>query len=330
MKKGYFVISLDFELHWGSIELLDINSKNTKEYFENTRKAIPFILELFSRYTIHCTWATVGLLFAKNKEQAIKFSPILKPSYLNKDLNYYNYLFSNNVGKDEKSSPFHFANSIIESILKVNNQELGSHTFGHYYCNEVGQNINEFDADLKSAQELAKENFGITLKSLVLPRNQFNLQYLKIIDKNGFNSVRTNPNVWFWNHNLYVNNIIRALDSMFSFSGNSSYKLEEMKKISNTTLIPSSRFKRGYKENEKYIRPLFLKRIKEEMTYAAVNNEVYHLWWHPHNFGNNVNESISFLESILKHYNHLNSKYNFESATMNELANLREVKICPV
>jgi hypothetical protein len=59
------------------------------------------------------------------------------------------------------------------------------------------------------------------------------------------------------------------------------------------------------------------------MTYAAINNEVYHLWWHPHNFGENVNESISFLKSILKHYNRLNNQYGFESVNMNELASLR-------
>ena len=172
MKNGYFVISLDFELHWGAVELWDL--KNKSIYFENTRKSIPLILELFSQYNIHCTWATIGLLFAKDKKQAIKFSPNLKPSYLNKKLNYYNYSSANSVGSDEKSDPFHFGKSIIEAILKTNNQELGSHTYGHYYCNEEGQNINEFDANLKAAQDLAKENFGLTLKSLVLPRNQFN------------------------------------------------------------------------------------------------------------------------------------------------------------
>ncbi len=321
MKHGYFVISLDFELHWGGIEYYDINRK--KEYFENTRKCIPFILELFSRYKIHCTWATVGLLFAKNKEQAIKFSPILKPSYLNKELNYYNHLFSDNVGNDEKSSPFYFAYSIIESILKYDNQELGSHTYGHYYCLEEGQCINEFDSDLKAAKDLAKENFGVTLKSLVLPRNQFNTEYLKIIEKNKFSSVRANPDIWFWKKDLLISTISRAIDTLSPIFGNFSYKLEEMEKDTNLLIIPSSRFLRGYSDNVKCLKQFMLHRIKSEMTHAAINNEVYHLWWHPHNFGNNINKSISFLESILEHYIHLNNQYKFESITMNGLANLR-------
>lgn len=318
--KGYFVISLDFELHWGGVELWDLSSKRV--YFENTRKCIPLILKLFSRYNIHCTWATVGLLFAKNKAQAIEFCPELKPSYLNKELNYYNYLFSNNVGDDEKSDPFHFGKSIIDSILKVDNQELASHTYGHYFCNEQGQTINEFDDDLRAAQSLAKENFGITLKSLVLPRNQFNSKYLKIIAKNGFSSVRSNPSVFFGKKNLLENKMCRAADTLFPLLGDFSYKLEEMKKDTGLLLIPSSRFLRAYSKSEMYLKQIKLKRIKKEMTHAAINNRVYHLWWHPHNFGNNIKYNISFLESILEHYIQLNNQYNFESITMNGLTNV--------
>lgn len=323
MKKGYFVISLDFELHWGGVELWDLKFKRNSTYFENARKSIPFILELFSRYNIHCTWATVGLLFAENKNQAIEFSPRMKPSYANEEFNYYKHLFSNEVGIDEKSDPFHFGKSIIDSIIKVDNQELGSHTYGHYYCLEEGQNIDEFDNDLKSAQELAKKNYGMTLKSLVFPKNQLNLEYLKVIEKNKFTSVRVNPNIWFWQKNLLISKIVRSVDVLLPVFVNFSYTLDEIKKDTNLLLIPSSRFLRGYSKKEKFLRKLMLNRIKGEMTYAAIHKEVYHLWWHPHNFGNNIDENMSFLKSILEHYAHLNSQYGFESTTMNGLAILK-------
>ena len=57
------------------------------------------------------------------------------------------------------------------------------------------------------------------------------------------------------------------------------------------------------------------------MTHAAKNNLMYHLWWHPHNFGVDQDENFKFLEEILKHYQYLNKKYNFESITMSNLAN---------
>jgi hypothetical protein len=57
------------------------------------------------------------------------------------------------------------------------------------------------------------------------------------------------------------------------------------------------------------------------MTYAAQNNLVYHLWWHPHNFGVNLEQNISMLNEILAHYKYLSHMYNFESVTMNDLTN---------
>jgi len=64
---------------------------------------------------------------------------------------------------------------------------------------------------------------------------------------------------------------------------------------------------------------LKIRRIKKAMTYAAKNNLIYHLWWHPHNFGRNTEENLKNLKSILDHYKYLNDKYNFESLSMEEI-----------
>ena len=60
--------------------------------------------------------------------------------------------------------------------------------------------------------------------------------------------------------------------------------------------------------------------IKSEIQKAAQNGEVYHLWWHPHNFGIHQEANFKFLESILKHYQYLNVTYQFSSCTMAECA----------
>jgi hypothetical protein len=39
---------------------------------------------------------------------------------------------------------------------------------------------------------------------------------------------------------------------------------------------------------------------------AAINN----LWWHPHNFGADLNENVAFLVEILKHYAGLRDTYS--------------------
>jgi hypothetical protein len=47
---------------------------------------------------------------------------------------------------------------------------------------------------------------------------------------------------------------------------------------------------------------------------------LFHLWWHPHNFGKNTDQNMSFLRSILDHYKTLEEKFVFRSATMAEVA----------
>ena len=65
---------------------------------------------------------------------------------------------------------------------------------------------------------------------------------------------------------------------------------------------------------------LKLRRIKNSMTYAAKNNLLYHLWWHPHNFGQNTYRNMETLKSVLEHYRKLNLQFGFKSVTMKDCA----------
>ena len=58
------------------------------------------------------------------------------------------------------------------------------------------------------------------------------------------------------------------------------------------------------------------------MRKAARKETVYHLWWHPHNFGSNQAENLANLEKLLKHFKELNLKYGMASLTMSEISNL--------
>lgn len=311
--KGKFIISLDFELHWGGVEKWNLNKK--RNYFLDTRKVIPDILDIFQSNTIRVTWATVGFLFAYNKKQLLDFSPKEKPSYKKEELSYYN-LFSE-LGNDEKEDPFHYAPSLIQRIINTSGQELASHTFAHYYCNETGQTIKQFNADLKAAQTIAKKNFNMSLNSLVFPRNQFNEKYLAVAKNNGIKVVRSNPNVWFWNKDHgRMTPVFRAIDTLFPISKSLCFTTPIEK--DGIIHLPASRFFRPYKKSEKVIQKLKLNRIKREMTYAAKRNLNYHLWWHPHNFGEDIQANKEQLIEIIQHFKKLEVKYNFTSVNMGD------------
>ena len=76
------------------------------------------------------------------------------------------------VGPDEQSDPEHLAGSLVRLLADTPGQEVGSHTFSHFYCLEQGQHEVDLRADLAAARSIARL-YGLELTSLVLPRNQW-------------------------------------------------------------------------------------------------------------------------------------------------------------
>ena len=84
------------------------------------------------------------------------------------------------------------------------------------------------------------------------------------------------------------------------------------------TAQPASRFLRPH-HTVSILNQLRLSRIKNEMLLAAKKGEIYHLWWHPHNFGTHPQESMAALQSIVVAYKSLAATYGFQSQSMNQV-----------
>lgn len=321
MKTGKFVISLDFELMWGVRDKRTINDYG--QNILNVHQVIPQTLELFRKYAVCGTFSTVGFLFFKTKEELLANLPSIKPQYEDKSLSPYENSYFESLGSDFNQDKYHFAPLLIDEIKKYPEQEIGTHTFSHYYCLEKGQTLESFREDTRMAVQIAKEQ-GIEITSLIFPRNQFNDKYLQVCSELGIICYRGNEHSWLYkaksgeNESLF-RRAFRLMDSYINISGHNCYSDDYIKKETPVN-IPSSRFLRPFSPKLSFLESLRLRRIKASMTFAAKNNLTYHLWWHPHNFGANMEENFKFLEKILQHYKFLNEKYNFQSYTMSSLA----------
>jgi peptidoglycan/xylan/chitin deacetylase (PgdA/CDA1 family) len=320
METGKFVISLDFELLWGVRDKVGIAQYG--QHVKGVHQVIPRLLELFTKYHVKATFATVGFLFFETKSELLSNLPKKLPNYTDKSLSPYTGHFDI-VGENYEVDPYHYAPELIRLIQSYPEQEIGTHTFSHYYCLEKGQTIDDFREDIQNAQKVAAKS-GIELTSLVFPRNQYNDEYLKVIEELGIICCRGNEHSWIYkalnaDSESLFRRAIRLMDAYINISGHNCYTNEYLKSKYPVN-IPSSRFLRPYTKKLKALEKLRLNRIKNGMTYAAKNNCTYHLWWHPHNFGINQDENFSFLKKILIHYESLNKKYQFRSYTMSELA----------
>jgi peptidoglycan/xylan/chitin deacetylase (PgdA/CDA1 family) len=172
---GRFVISLDFELMWGVRD-----HRSVADYGDavlGARQAIPQMLQLFARYDIQATWATVGLLFARTKGEMRRFAPAILPEYQNPRLSPYPAL--DQIGADEDEDPHHFGRSLLDQIASTRGQEIATHSYGHVYALEPGMTPEAWRADLAAAIAIATEA-GHSLQSIVFPRNQMGPDHVAI------------------------------------------------------------------------------------------------------------------------------------------------------
>jgi hypothetical protein len=265
-------------------------------------------------------------LFHDNKQELMANMPFLKPSLAHEKLSAYHYIQEVGIGESETEDPFHYGLSLIKKIKSTPYQEIGSHTFAHYYACEAGQSADQFKSDLQAAKRAAEKQ-GLMLKSLVFPRNQVNEAYLSICREEGFTAIRTNPTDWFWQiestHSESMwKRLNRGVDAYFNTGNKKSYPLSSIEVKEGFPLrFPASRLLRAYSPRQLFLNRMKISRILTEMEDAARAGEVYHLWWHPHNFGNYPQENMEGLNRILKHYQYLHQQYGMESCTMSELAN---------
>ncbi len=317
-KGGIFTISLDFELYWGMRDVVSL--EGYRENLEGTPDAVYGMLELFEKYRIHTTWATVGFLFFPNRQALLEQVPDKRPAYEHKAFDLYDYLFSHEVLEDR----CHFAPELIDAILQTPHQELATHTFSHYYSLEKGQTLETFHEDLRCACETMARQSGSRPKTLVFPRNQWNEKYLKVLEKEGIVAYRGTEKHWVydasdWEGRMLIRRMIKLLDSYINVTGYHTYPVSAIAPEKPLN-IPSSLFWRPYSAPTALLERLKVGRIKRAMLHAAKRGEVFHLWWHPHNFGRYTAQNLRSLEEVLRYFTRLRHRYGMRSLTMAEIA----------
>ena len=314
---GALVISLDFELHWGMRDHT-APGPQTAEALIASRSLVTTLADLFVQREIRATWATVGLLFATTAREADSFSPTLRPAYRLAELDPY----AEPVGQDEEDDPLHLAGSLVEQLARAPGQEIGSHTFSHYYCLEEGPDEEAFRADLAAARAVAASR-GLRLRSLVLPRNQWRDELAPVLLDTGFECYRGPQPGW-------ANRARRGADSglavrtarfattyagpTFSTSG-----WDDLMEPSGLCNLRASAFLRPVSPKTRPLGRLQERRIIAALRDAARRGRIVHLWWHPQNFVSYPDENLARLHRILDETDRLRTSDGMRSLNMGDV-----------
>ncbi len=296
---GALVLSLDVELHWG-VRDRHAAASPYRANLLGARTVMPRLLALFEEMQIAATWATVGFLFARSRDELHAYAPTDRPAYFDRRLDPY----AEPVGDGEEDDPLHYAPSIVRHIVETPYQELATHTFSHYYCGERGQTPETFRADMAAASRIASA-WGEPVRSIVFPRNQHNPAYDSILLEHGIDVYRGNPPSWMWrftNTRESDGRAQRMARLADSYSGNPGRDLQgwnEVPQPSGLANVRATALLRPYAPRARALERRRLERVAGRIREAARTGRICHLWWHPHNFGLHQNENLDFLRAVL-------------------------------
>ncbi len=319
---GALVISLDLELHWGVRDRRRLDRAERMRLL-SARAAALEIVELFDEFSVHATWATVGFLFARTRDELECYSPARKPRYGDPALDPY----QEQVGSDESVDPFHFAPSLIDAIAVRPGQEIASHSFSHYYSCEPGQGPTEFEADMNSAIAIAN-GCGYRMRSYVFPRNQVNPEYLALLRRAGVTSYRgtqaaaVNAPGSFRMQQRPHRRLLRLFDNYLDLYGPQTVP---MPSGATPRCVSASRYLRPFSAALGVLEDRRFRRIADAMELAAKRGEIFHLWWHPEDFARNRDRNLQFLRRVLGAYSRCRKQFGMRSLSMGEVAELMDV-----
>jgi peptidoglycan/xylan/chitin deacetylase (PgdA/CDA1 family) len=274
------------------------------------------MLALFRRYGINATWATVGMAMCRDHAHWRAIRPAAAPTYARRSCSTYE---QDDAARDYPR--LFFARPLVQQIIDSPGQELASHTYSHFYCGEAGATTQQFADDLACARDIAKD-MGVHCKSLVFPRNQVNPEFLASAKLAGFRVYRGNPGHWLYRHGHQApagaaGRVGRLADTWLPLSGAG---VVQPRGCAGMVDLPASLFLRAWSRPFDLLEPLRMSRLKYGMTEAARSGGVFHLWWHPHNFGLHTARNLAVLETLLRHYCTLRDKFGMQSRSMGEFA----------
>ena len=319
---GALVISLDFELAWG-FGRNAVTEEACRERILAARTIIPQLLDIFEEFDVAATWAVVGFLFAESRAELQGLCPHKRPDYRDPDLSTY----GEEIGEDEREDPFHFAPSLIRAIQRTPRQEIATHTFSHYYCLEPGQTKETFSADIQAARAAARR-FGIQLHSIAFPRNQHNPEYDEILIEQGITGFRGNPRNWAWRFSdtresrKRGKRALRLIDAYLPMTGVGTVPWEDVLQPSGLADVRATRPLSPYRPEIRHFEEKRFQRIRRGILHAAQNREIFHLWWHPHNFGIFQDHNMAFLREVLREATRCRAEYGLRLLSMADVGRM--------
>ncbi|NQV27370.1 MAG: polysaccharide deacetylase family protein [Rhodopirellula sp.] len=307
---GAFVISLDFELAWGTRGRPA--AAKVGPYLDGVRDAIRHMLDLFEEFNVSATWATVGALLMAQPGAQRRHRMITSSR------------FNDIPAGDHISAPDWYAEDILDQIMGCRvPQEIGCHTLTHLYVNTEPEGRQELADELDLFLELFEELRLPRPRSFVFPKAY--QAHFDLLAERDFYAFRGPEDRWYEHlPGTLPAAGFRLADSVAGFTPQVRRREHHSH---NLWMIPASQFFSPFMGVGRFV-PL-QSRVRHAingLNHAARHGGVYHLWTHPFNMGYRTAELLSGLKQILDHASQLRRVGKLNIVTMAEHSPARALR----
>lgn len=319
LERGVFILSLDFELIWGTLDLFG-PEKFRKACQLERELIIDRLLGLLIEFGVPATWCIVGHLFLDlcGASNGVRHSDIVRPAHAWLDGDW----FARDPGGDESAQPLFLARSIVEKIRDCPvGQEIGSHSFSHVIFGDHGCSRESAASELAACVRVA-ESVGVGLQSFAFPRNS--VGHLDVIAEAGFRCYRGPEPVWY-EDGAYPPALKRLGHLWSVVTAAEPPVVMPVRDASGLWNIPGSMIYFPMHGGRRFI-PISVRvrRAVKGLEAAASYSRIFHLWFHPTNLCDEPGRMFEGLRRILEHANELRRSGRLEFRSMADVAKMAE------
>ncbi len=284
---GAFCISIDLELAWGNWDQLSPEYLRECQLLE--RPIVERLTQLLDRYDISATWAIVGHLLKKRRNDPLP------------------------------SQTAWYAADIIEQIGKTSTpQEIGSHSFAHI-CYQDADAKSAY-ADLEAAKKIHDEHY-LQFSSFVYTKDL--VGHTDLLNRFGIIVYRSMDVSWYAGARRIGSSLYRILSLMDKLLSIPPTVVLPIVHANGIVELPCSMLLIGRNGLRRFIHPKALKmKAKFGLNSAASKNALFHLRFHPSNFYYQTESQFEVFENILAYACQLRDKNAINICTMGAFKNL--------
>lgn len=312
--RGVFVVSLDFELIWGTLDLF--GPERFRRACEKERsEVIDRLVDLFSEFDVQATWLVLGhlMLDCCGSESGKKHPEIVRPSHEWQRADW----FDHDPGGSEDDRSIFLGRSLIEKIRACPvSQEIGCHSFSHVIFGDPGCSAETAESEIEASLAAAR-GLGVEMQSFAFPRNE--VGHLDLLRKHGFTCYRGPEPHWYERASMPMV-VRRAARSLGVLAATEPPVVLPEETESGLWNIPGSMIYFPMHGLRKHIPvSLRVKRAIKGLNAAAREKKIFHLWFHPTNLADGTEEMFAGLRRIFEHASLLRSRDQLSILPMGSL-----------